>query len=107
LCLAVGLAVAAVVLLAVGPLGWRAGWWHFDSPSVADAMGRLLRAGGDGGAQLALALAGALSRRQVAIAVAAFLIGGGIATYLGDMIRCGACCRTTSPPISTTACMSR
>src|SRR5260370_24821826 len=23
------LAVAAAVLLALGPLGWRAGWWHF------------------------------------------------------------------------------
>src|SRR4029434_2714623 len=24
-----GLAVAALVLLALSPLGWRAGWWHF------------------------------------------------------------------------------
>src|SRR5438270_14085126 len=27
--LAAGLAAAAVVLLALGPIGWRAGWWHF------------------------------------------------------------------------------
>jgi uncharacterized protein (DUF1499 family) len=27
--LALVLAVAAAVLLAAGPLGWRAGWWHF------------------------------------------------------------------------------
>lgn len=27
--LALALAVIAVVLLAVGPVGWRAGWWHF------------------------------------------------------------------------------
>jgi len=24
-----GLAIVALALLAVGPLGWRAGWWHF------------------------------------------------------------------------------
>ena len=28
-CLGLGLAVAALVLLVVAPLGWRAGWWHF------------------------------------------------------------------------------
>jgi uncharacterized protein (DUF1499 family) len=27
--LALALAVIAAVLLAVGPVGWRAGWWHF------------------------------------------------------------------------------
>jgi uncharacterized protein (DUF1499 family) len=27
--LAAALAAAAVVLLALGPIGWRAGWWHF------------------------------------------------------------------------------
>ena len=27
--LAALLAAAAVVLLALGPIGWRAGWWHF------------------------------------------------------------------------------
>jgi uncharacterized protein (DUF1499 family) len=27
--LALGLAIAAFLLLAVAPLGWRAGWWHF------------------------------------------------------------------------------
>jgi len=27
--LALALAVIAAVLLALGPLGWRAGWWHF------------------------------------------------------------------------------
>src|SRR5438067_13858508 len=27
--LALLLAIAAVVLLALGPIGWRAGWWHF------------------------------------------------------------------------------
>src|SRR6266566_1515785 len=27
--LGAGLAILALVLLAAGPLGWRAGWWHF------------------------------------------------------------------------------
>jgi hypothetical protein len=27
--LAMALAVIAVALLALGPIGWRAGWWHF------------------------------------------------------------------------------
>lgn len=27
--LGLGLAIVALVLLAVGPLGWRFGWWHF------------------------------------------------------------------------------
>jgi len=27
--LALALAVIAVVLLALGPIGWRVGWWHF------------------------------------------------------------------------------
>jgi uncharacterized protein (DUF1499 family) len=27
--LGAGLAVLALILLAAGPLGWRAGWWHF------------------------------------------------------------------------------
>jgi hypothetical protein len=27
--LALILAIVAVVLLALGPLGWRAGWWHY------------------------------------------------------------------------------
>jgi hypothetical protein len=27
--LAMALAVIALALLAVGPIGWRAGWWHF------------------------------------------------------------------------------
>ncbi len=27
--LGLGLAIVALILLAAGPLGWRAGWWHF------------------------------------------------------------------------------
>jgi hypothetical protein len=27
--LGLGLAIVALVLLAISPLGWRAGWWHF------------------------------------------------------------------------------
>jgi uncharacterized protein (DUF1499 family) len=79
--LALILAIVAVVLLALGPLGWRAGWWHFrigffylmpwsaycGLAAVAVAIialvfGRRINAG-----------------RQIAIGVIAFIIGGAIA----------------------------
>jgi uncharacterized protein (DUF1499 family) len=79
--LALILAIVAVALLALGPLGWRAGWWHFrigffylmpwsaycGLAAVAVAIialvfGRRINAG-----------------RQIAIGVIAFIIGGAIA----------------------------
>jgi uncharacterized protein (DUF1499 family) len=79
--LALLLAVAAVVLLALGPLGWRAGWWHFrigffylmpwsaycGLAAVALAI-------------VALAIGFRVTRkRHIAMGVAAFIIGAVIA----------------------------
>jgi uncharacterized protein (DUF1499 family) len=71
------LAGAAVVLLALGPIGWRAGWWHFRF-----AFQTLMPwAGNCGIAALAVsALALLLGRSQmewrgVAVAIAAFAVG--------------------------------
>jgi uncharacterized protein (DUF1499 family) len=75
--LAAALAAAAVVLLALGPIGWRAGWWHFRF-----AFQTLMPwAGYCGIAALTVsALALVLGRariewRGVAIAVMAFAVG--------------------------------
>jgi uncharacterized protein (DUF1499 family) len=79
--LALVLAIAAVALLAVGPIGWRAGWWHFRF-----AFQTLMPWAAYFGiaalvvAILALALGRArIEWRGVAIAVAAFAIGALIA----------------------------
>ena len=71
------LAAAAVVLLALGPIGWRAGWWHFRF-----AFQTLMPWAGYFGiaalAVAALALLRARSRiewRGVALAAAAFAAG--------------------------------
>ncbi len=79
--LALILAIVAVALLALGPLGWRAGWWHFrigffylmpwsaycglaavGVAIIALVFGRRINAG-----------------RHIAIGVIAFVIGGAIA----------------------------
>jgi uncharacterized protein (DUF1499 family) len=95
--LALILAIVAVLLLAVGPLGWRAGWWHFrvaffylmpwsaycGLAAVALAIGALVFG------------RGVNAGRQIAIGVIAFVIGGAIAYvpwHYGQM-------RGTTPPI--------
>jgi len=79
--LALILAIVAVLLLAAGPLGWRAGWWHYSIgffylmawsaycglaavavAIIALVFGRRINAG-----------------RQIAIGVIAFVIGAAIA----------------------------
>ena len=95
--LALLLAIAAVVLLASGPLGWRAGWWHFRIGFFYLMPGAFYC----GLAAVALAvLALVIGRRvngarHIAIGVIAFLIGAGIAFvpwHYGQM-------RGTTPPI--------
>jgi uncharacterized protein (DUF1499 family) len=79
--LALGLALLALLLLAVGPLGWRAGWWHYRL-----ALGTLFPWGGYCGlaaAALALVAIGlgwrANSGRSIALGISALIVGGAVA----------------------------
>jgi len=75
------LAAAALALLAAGPLGWRAGWWHYRiafSILMPWSGYCAIAAGALGLLAIAAALA-ARQRRHLAVAVAAFLAGGAIA----------------------------
>jgi uncharacterized protein (DUF1499 family) len=95
--LAAALAVIAVVLLALGPIGWRAGWWHFRF-----AFQTLMPWAGYFGiaalAVAALALLFGRSRiewRGVAVAAVAFAVGLVIAYVPWHYDRM----RTAVPPI--------
>jgi uncharacterized protein (DUF1499 family) len=79
--LALILAIVAVVLLALGPLGWRAGWWHF-RVGFYDLMPWAAYCGLAAAVLAAIALV--LGRRvnaarHIAIGVIAFIIGAAIA----------------------------
>jgi len=75
------LAIAAGALLALGPLGWRAGWWHFRFAFFS----LMPWAAYCGLAAMAIAVLALLlgrrsiAGRQIAIGVVAFLIGASIA----------------------------
>ena len=79
--LALLLAVAAIVLLGVGPLGWHMGWWHFRLAFFS----LMPWAAYCGLAAMAVAviavLAGrrSIGGRQIAVAVLALLVGAAIA----------------------------
>lgn len=95
--LAAVLAAAAVVLLALGPIGWRAGWWHFRV-----AFQTLMPwAGYCGIAALAVSALALLlgrsriERRGVAVAAVAFVVGLLIAYVPWHYDRM----RTAVPPI--------
>src|SRR5215467_16241663 len=75
--LALSLAGTAVVLLALGPIGWRAGWWHFRFAFLT-LMPWAAYFGIAALCVSALALLVGRSRiewRGVAVAVAAFVAG--------------------------------
>jgi uncharacterized protein (DUF1499 family) len=75
------LAIAAAALLALGPLGWRVGWWHFRFAFFS----LMPWAAYCGWAAMAIAVVALLfgrrsiAGRQIAIGVIAFLIGAAIA----------------------------
>jgi uncharacterized protein (DUF1499 family) len=76
------LAVAALLLLAAGPLGWRAGWWSFRL-AFTTLMPYAFYAGVAAMAVSAVALVvalGSIRRRGVVIAACGLVIGG-IAAY--------------------------
>src|SRR6516162_1545439 len=95
--LALALAGTALVLLALGPIGWRAGWWHFRF-SLLTLMPWAAYFGLAAVIVSVLALVIGLSRldrRGTALALMA-LIGGGLIAYVPwhyDQIR------QTVPPI--------
>src|SRR5262249_8732515 len=95
--LALALAGIALVLLALGPIGWRLGWWHFRF-SLLILMPWAAYVGLAAVIVSALALVIALSRRDgrgIALALVA-LIGGGLIAYVPwhyDQLR------QTRPPI--------
>ena len=95
--LALALAGMALVLLALGPIGWRAGWWHFRF-SLLTLMPWAAYFGLAAVIVSVLALVIGLSRldrRGIALALVA-LIGGGLIAYVPwhyDQIR------QTVPPI--------
>jgi uncharacterized protein (DUF1499 family) len=95
--LALALAGIAVVLLALGPIGWRLGWWHFRF-SLLTMMPWAAYLGLAAVIVSALALVIGLTRlnwRGIVLALVA-LIGGGLIAYVPwhyDQIR------QTVPPI--------
>jgi uncharacterized protein (DUF1499 family) len=79
--LALGLAAVAAVLLALGPLGWRAGWWHYRLGfNALMPWAAYCGLAAVAVAILALVLARRVNAgRHIAIGVLAFVVGAVIA----------------------------
>jgi len=97
--LALVLAVIAAVMLVLGPIGWRAGWWHFRFAFLT-LMPWAAYFGIAALIVAALSLLLGRSRiewRGIAIAAAAFAAGALIAMCPGIMTRCvRRCLRSTT-----------
>ena len=81
--LALGLAVIAVALLTVGPIGWRAGWWHFRFAfQTLMPWAAYFGIAALGVSVLTLLLGRSrIESRGIAIAIIAF-VAGGLVTYV-------------------------
>ncbi len=78
------LAVAALLMLVAGPLGWRAGWWHYRvglQTLLPDAGYVGLAAVAVSGLALVLAGARGATRHGIVLAVLGLLIGGAVAYF--------------------------
>jgi len=95
--LALILAIVAVLLLAAGPLGWRAGWWHFRVGfTMLMPWSAYFGLAAAAIAIIALAIGFRTNgARHIAIGVIAFLIGAAIAYVPWHYSRM----RGTTPPI--------
>lgn len=91
------LAIAAIVLLVLGPLGWRAGWWHF-RVAFFSLMPWAAYCGLAAMAVAALAVLfgrRSIAGQQIAIALLAFAVGAAMAYVPWHYDRM----RGTVPPI--------
>jgi len=82
--LALLIAIAAIVLLVLGPLGWRAGWWHYRvglQTLMPDAGYVGLAAMAVALLALVLAVTRMIPRGSAVLAVIALLIGGAAAYF--------------------------
>jgi len=79
--LALLLAIVALILLAIGPAGWRAGWWHYRAAfQQLMPWAAYLGIAAMGVAALSLALGWrSVAGRRAAIGLVALMVGGGVA----------------------------
>lgn len=77
--LAAWLAVIGVLLLGIGPVGWRAGWWHFRTAFFYLMPGAAYCGLAAMGIAVLALLFGRGVGRRIAIGVLAFVVGAGIA----------------------------
>ena len=88
---ALGLSITALLLLAISPLGWRAGWWHFRFAfSWLMTFSGFLAAAAVIVSLLVLVLGwSGLDQRAMAMAAVALIVGLVVAYVRGATIACG------------------